>query len=593
MALGVRSLARVAAYRGLIRSGLHPVQRLKADIPQGSFFRAAPQSGVRFPFDPRWQHSVVRFDWLTEPLTDEQPPDWLANPLADGDASLASLPWWRIGDFGHGDIKGLWELSRMGWVPVLAAAAASGETWAGTRLNAWIGDWLRHNPPYSGPNWKCGQEASIRVMHLVAAALTLAESDCPEPALLALVDLHLKRIAPTIGYALGQDNNHGTSEAVALYLGGSLLVSAGRRSGRRWQEAGRRWLTERARSLIAPDGSFSQHSITYHRLMLDSYSLAERWRRHLGMAPWPEDVTARLALATRWLHAMTDMKTGDAPAIGASDGARLLPYVGTGYRDFRPSVQLAAALFLNARAYPTGPADTLAQCLCVEIPFDLLSPARSQSFDKGGWHVLHTSRATMVMRYPRFRFRPGHADALHIDLTVDGLNLLRDCGTFSYNSGRPDGDLSATRFHNTVAFDGADQMPRLGRFLFGAWLRAHDVLLADANRNEAQAGYVDHRGNEHVRRIALTNDAFLCDDRIEGRFGTAKLTFHVPDGDWHVNGNRVSGEGLSLAFSVDRVGWHITVKDGIEARCYSQQSPIKVITLEVDGPCRIQTRGSF
>lgn len=592
-AFGTRSLARVAAYRLLIRAGLHPVQRLSANIPEHRFFRAAGQEGCALPFDARWREAAIRFDWFTQPLEGETPPDWFANPFGDHGGPLAGMAWWRIGDFGHGEIKGLWELSRMGWVPVFAAAAASGEDWAACRLNAWIGDWLRHNPPYLGPNWKCGQEASIRVMHLVAAALTLAEADRPEPGLIELVALHLKRIALTIGYALGQDNNHGTSEAAALYLGGSLLARAGHRSGRRWQKIGLRWLIDRARMLIAPDGSFSQHSVTYHRLMLDSYALAEHGRRKAGLDPWPADVTIRLAKATRWLHAMTDAQTGDAPVIGASDGARLLPFAQTGYRDFRPSVQLASALFLGSRAYPSGPADTLARCLRVSLPRKRLPPPQSQSFDQGGWHVLRTERAAMVMRYPRYRFRPGHADALHLDLTVDGANLLRDCGTYSYNSGQPDGDLSATRFHNTITFDGGDQMPRLGRFLFGAWLRAQHVVLADASRAEAQAGYVDHRGNGHVRRIALAQDAFICEDSIDGPFATAQLAFHVPDGVWRLNGDTVSGAGLSLSFSVDRPGWRIAIQDGIEARHFGLQSVLKVITLEVDGPCRIVTRGSF
>lgn len=592
-ALGPRSLFRVGAYRLLLRTGLHPVQRLRADIPEGRFFRVARTDGELFPFDARWRDATVRFDWLTQSLDGESAPDWLANPLGDHGGSLAELDWWRIGDFSHGDIKGLWELSRMGWVPVLAAAAASGEVWAADRLNAWIADWLRHNPPYRGPNWKCGQEAAIRVMHIVAAAMTLGEADTAEPALTALIALHLRRIAPTMNYALGQDNNHGTSEAAALYLGGSVLARAGHRSGRRWQAAGRRWLIDRARSLIAPDGSFSQHSVTYHRLMLDSYTLAEAGRRQAGLDPWPADIAERLAQATLWLHAMTDAHTGDAPVIGASDGARLLPYADTGYRDFRPSVQLAAALFLGMRAYPTGSADTLLRCLGVDLPTEPMAPPHSRSFDDGGWHVLRTARATMVMRYPRYRFRPGHADALHVDLTVDGVNLLRDCGTFGYNSGQPDGDLCATRFHNTVVFDGADQMPRLGRFLFGSWLRARDVLCAAADRVEAQAGYVDHLGNRHVRRIALAQDAFTCDDRIDGPFTTARLMFHVPVGDWHLEGDTVHGAGLRLTFSVDRRDWRIAIADGIEARHYARKSALNVITIEVDGPCRIQTKGSF
>jgi len=40
-----------------------------------------------------------------------------------------------------------------------------------------------------------------------------------------------------------------------------------------------------------------------------------------------------------------------------------------------------------------------------------------------------------LLRYPRFRFRPSHADVLHVDLWVDAVNVLRDGGTFSYHRG--------------------------------------------------------------------------------------------------------------------------------------------------------------
>ena len=41
--------------------------------------------------------------------------------------------------------------------------------------------------------------------------------------------------------------------------------------------------------------------------------------------------------------------------------------------------------------------------------------------------------AIAMLRYPRFKFRPSQADALHVDLWVDGENLLRDARAYSYN----------------------------------------------------------------------------------------------------------------------------------------------------------------
>src|SRR5690606_31178541 len=86
-------------------------------------------------------------------------------------------------------------------------------------------------------------------------------------------------------------------------------------------------------------------------LMLDTLCVAELWRRWHGLDPFSELFYERAKAATNWLYAMVNSKTGDAPNVGANDGARLIPLVDADYRDYRPTVQLAMALFHNQRAY--------------------------------------------------------------------------------------------------------------------------------------------------------------------------------------------------------------------------------------------------
>ena len=149
------------------------------------------------------------------------------------------------------------------------------------KMNAWVADWSMHNPPFLGPNWKCGQEASIRVLHCAVGLIVLGQDARPEQGMIDLVVSHLRRIEATLSYALAQQNNHGTSEAAALFIGGSLLESYNE-NGSRWMALGRQVLEERAGYLFEEDGSFSQYSVNYHRLALDTYSLVEAWRRHRG-----------------------------------------------------------------------------------------------------------------------------------------------------------------------------------------------------------------------------------------------------------------------------------------------------------------------
>lgn len=589
--LGPTSIARVAAYRLGLKSGRHPVQRLAAPVAQPPYFRAVDAPSLEADPNRAWDDSLWWFGWHNAQLPDA-PPDWFANPFSTAPQPDATRDWWRIHDFGTGDIKGLWELSRMDWAVAWATAAACGDALALDRLNLWLADWADRNPPYKGPNWKCGQEASIRVMHLVAAAWVLGQDQTPEAGLVDLLRAHLQRIAPTMSYAIGQQNNHGTSEAAALFIGGSFLAGHDPRADA-WSRKGRRWLEERAAALIEPDGSFSQYSVTYHRVMLDTYALAEAWRRHRGLPAFSNRLRGRLVAATDWLRTMTDPETGDAPNIGANDGARLLQLTGTDYRDFRPSVQLAAALFQDEDAFGPGPWSAPLRWLGVQDG-QRATQLRSVSFDDGGYHVLRTGRAMAVLRYPRFRYRPSQADALHLELWHAGRNLLRDAGTYSYNAEGAEW-FAGTAAHNTIEFDGRDQMPRLGRFLFGDWLKAEAVepVLNDSVKVCAAAAYTDARGARHRREITLVANALICRDTVSGNFEEARLRWRLAPGDWRVEETVVLNGNYAITVEIDGVPIPPTLSTTLESRYYRQKAEIPELSVKVTRPASVVTKVHF
>lgn len=589
--LGPASIARVAAYRLGLKTGRHPVLRLAAPVAAGPFFCASERQVETPGANHAWDDALWWFGRHRRPLPDG-PPDWFANPFSDMPAPDAARDWWRIPDFGHGDIKGIWELSRFDWLVAGATKAARGDAEALGRLNLWLEDWVQKNPPYKGPNWKCGQEASIRVMHLVTAAWVLGQDGSPEPGLVAVLRAHLQRIAPTMSYAIGQQNNHGTSEAAALFIGGSLLAGQDPRAGA-WARKGRRWLEERAATLIEPDGSFSQYSVTYHRVMLDTYALAEAWRRHRGLDPFSGRLRSRLGAAADWLRSLTDAETGDAPNIGANDGARLLQLTGSDYRDFRPSVHLATALFRGADAF--GPGPWAAPLRWLEVPDGQpAEPQTSVSFDDGGYHVLRKDGVLAVLRYPRFRFRPSQADALHLDLFHKGRNLLRDGGTFSYNADGAEWFGSAAA-HNTVVFDGRDQMPRLGRFLFGDWLRAEAVqtVAIDDASVTAAAAYTDRAGARHHRQLVLTSDRLTCTDTVSGPFRKAELRWRLCPADWVLQGATLTGAGVRIDVQADGQALAPALGTTPESRYYLDRTEVPLLSVTVDKPTKIITTIGF
>jgi hypothetical protein len=589
--LGLANVARVAAYRAALRLGVHPVLKLKHERVTGPFFTLPVRNSKGLIATEYWRDTRLLFARHEMPL--EGVPDWHANPFSSGVRADSQSHWSSLPDFDPhlGDIKTIWEASRFDWAISMAQRAVCGDRNEISKLNYWFEDWIKYNAPYMGVNWKCGQEVSIRVLHTVVVLLILGSEKQPLPGLLRFLRLHLQRIEPTISYAIAQQNNHGTSEAAALFVGGAILVNAGDHYAVRWMNLGRKWLEDRANTLIEEDGTFSQYSVTYHRMMLDTYAIVECCRRRLSLPAFSAALEKRLASATIWLNQFTDHVTGGAPNLGANDGARLIPLSQSDYRDFRPSLQLAAALFCNARAIPAfGLWDQPLEWLGIDRPMANLADRSSVSLEGGGFHILRSPRAVAYLRYPRFRFRPSQADALHLDLWVDGQNLLRDAGSFSYNA---DQEVMAyfngAPGHNLAEFDGRDQMPRLSRFMLGAWLEATDVNNVALRGDAASAGYIDYRGARHYREIRMAADQLVCIDELGGLAKKAVLRWRLPEGNWYVDGNSVIGDLASLHIEADNCPLQIGLEEGSESLHYFERTSVTVVEVAVKIPSKIIT----
>jgi len=251
--LGLQNILRIVNYRLSLKnpySAIRRVAKTGATITGPIFNIAAPDHSPPSPAQSaRTYRDLEGTSGFTLPKafgyhpvdTPQTTPDWFRNPLTRAEFKNPQRPFYEISDFDPdvGDIKQIWELSRKGWALDMARQAKHNPPLY-PQLNDWISDWVRQNPAYEGPNWKCGQEASIRVMHLMVTGHLLGQLHSPTSGFLDYLKLHLRRIVPTISYAIAQDNNHGTSEAAALYMGGQYLVLHGENQGRHWSRLGRR-----------------------------------------------------------------------------------------------------------------------------------------------------------------------------------------------------------------------------------------------------------------------------------------------------------------------------------------------------------------
>ncbi len=446
--------------------------------------------------------------------------------------------------FAAGDIRPVWEVNRLSALPALAEA---GDWAAAERL---VGDWAAANPPYRGPAWACGQESALR-----ALTLAICLHAPPRPAMRALLEAHARRIEATRFYALAQDNNHAISEAAGLLACGLVLGDVGR------ERRGAATLRRATGRLISPCGAFAQPSARYHRLLLDTLAVtALLWRRHRG-AEADLALRPRASAATAWLARIMDPETGRLPRLGPEDPSCFADPDGAGPDDARGSIARAQSVFGAL-------------------------PASEDAWVSQGWRGWKAGRLRAILRTGTpARFRPAHADLLHLDLWVASLNLLRDGGSGSYNPPMDAAwqgvDLAAARSHNLITFDDAEPMPRVTRFLFARWPRARLLPEGAATR--------DTHGMTHAREVALHPHGARITDRIGGKFRHATLRWRLAPGDWRLDGDAVEGCGARIAISAD-APVRLRLTQGWESPAYGTLAPVPVLEAVVSAPAtRLET----
>jgi uncharacterized heparinase superfamily protein len=136
----------------------------------------------------------------------------------------------------------------------------------------------------------------------------------------------------------------------------------------------------------------------------------------------------------------------------------------------------------------------------------------------GGWHLL----ADVGPPCPRSLPAHAHADTFGCLVHVDGVPLLVDTGTSSYEPGPVRDFERSTAAHSTVQVDGADSTEVWGAFRAGRRARVSG-LTTEAKGVGVRCEAV-HDGFRHLpgrprhrRRWTLTSDGLLVEDAVTGR----------------------------------------------------------------------------
>jgi hypothetical protein len=512
------------------------------------------------------------------------PPQWNRDPKT---GRSAPLTFGKSLDYRDerlvGDIKYLWEPSRHAELVTLAQA------WHLTRdprylagCRTLVDSWIEQCPYLRGPHWTSSLEHAMRLINWSFAWHLLGGDESPlfagaegaafRQRWLACVFQHCHFISGHFSRH-SSANNHLLGELIGLFV--AAVTWPFWRQSRDWAEAAQREIEEQALEQNGPDGVNREQATWYHHEVADMLVVAGLVGRANGRE-FSEAYSRRVESMLDFIASVMDF-AGNVPAIGDADDAiiaRLDPapdsdvyhsLLAAGVVLFsRPDLRLKAARFHDKSRWLLGD-QAAARFEAHDSPAVPFTPRRQ--FTDAGYYVLghgfETPREIRIIAdagplgYLSIAAH-GHADALSLTLSVSGVPLLIDPGTFAYHTQRQWRDyFRGTAAHNTVRVDRVDQSTSGGNFLWLSHAQSrvlsfraaadYDQLIAEHEGYRRLTDPVVHRRElrlDHASGKLLVVDELLCD----GEHDVEVFWHFAPGCDVQRNGRqlRVTRAGVQL-----------------------------------------------
>jgi hypothetical protein len=543
------------------RSAVPGELRFAAVLPVGTSARVpeAARSAVLAAAD-----QLLAGEWEVLGLArqDLAAPDWFFDP-STGRRAPADRYAFRINHRSEdqtGNVKQIWELSRLQHLTVLATAwfLCHDDAYA-QRVDDQLRSWWRENPFLSGVNWTSGIEVGLRLISMVWIRRLLDEwpraADLFERNEVALAQIRShQRYLATFNSRGSSANNHVIAEAAGQLVASCAFPWFGDSVG--WRVKSARLLErELARNTFA-SGIDRELASDYQSFVAELGLVAavecEAAGHPVGAATWQ-----RLCAMVDSGAALLDASLRP-PRQGDGDEGRALlldPLAAT----WSSLLSVGEALFGRLGWWPQPAPDAASSIIGAmhERARKVAGrpDARPWRFAEAGTTLLRTTGERDPEIWCRCDGGPhgflsiaahAHADALSVEVRYGGVDVLADPGTYCYH-GEPAwrSYFRSTLAHNTVEIAGRNQSVEGGPFLWLKHAKAREVAVLDigdaAEWTAEHDGYLssDHpaRHRRCVRLDRATRSIDIVDDISGGSFDV-RLAFHFgPDLEVELDGD--------------------------------------------------------
>lgn len=456
------------------------------------------------------------------------PINWHLNPITLVEVDK-NIKWYKIPDFDpvRGDIKTVWEASRFThFFYFVRAYMVTKDTKYYRAFSTQISDWIKQNPYSYGPHYKCGQEATLRMINALIAysvfknyGLVTKEN---EIHIKKLVEDSYKKVKSNFFYTHKCiKNNHTLSEIAGLIVG--AWCSEDETALRRAYQL----MDREIRKQFMSDGGYIQYSFNYQRFALQIMEFVLKISETTGIEL--SDHSKRLiGNSVLQMYQLQD-GSGDVPNYGSNDGAFIFPVTICSYRDYRSVLNTVYAVLDGKRLFEKGNYDeellwfSNSNTDIRNIPQANVK-RRSIAYRESGFYSLRHIDGHLMIVLQDFKTRPAQMDQMHIDLWHKGVNVLCDSGTYSYATdlGKR---LALTAAHNTVKIRDKEQMNKHGPFLVYGWSSASDI---EFNEYHFKGTMISKNGYSHTRMINKESVGYSIEDHVVGDIEDYKILFHTP-----------------------------------------------------------------
>jgi hypothetical protein len=454
--------------------------------------------------------------------------DWVTNPET-GFKYNDKSHWIDINDYSEeaGDVKFVWEPSRFSNIYTFIRYEQYSGIDCSKQVFAEIENWIGKNGINRGPNFKCSQEISLRILNWTFALYYYRNSVNLTDDLFAKIQHYIywqtHHVYNNINFSrIAVRNNHAITETLLLYISGTLFPEFP--GAAKWKTDGKRWFEEEIAYQIYDDGTFLQFSMNYHRVVIQLLTWAIRLA-DLNGDNFSEVVYERAKRSLLFLTSCMDKDSGWLPNYGANDGALFFKLNDNHYRDYRPQLEaLSYALGLKwqHRSFEDANWYGLNQRNASE---EISITNGYTAFNKGGYYVFRQENSLSFIRCGNHHDRPSQADNLHLDIWYKGINILHDAGSYKYNTNEDTLKyFMGTCSHNTVMLDNYDQMEKGPRFIWYQWSQCENVKTEESGDTFTFEGTIKafqhiNKNITHTRKVIIYKNkpVWEVEDIINGK----------------------------------------------------------------------------